>query len=146
MPSMTTRSRISAKQSLSFDEPTVNLTPLIDVVFVILIMFIVIAPLLELDQVELAESSKAPLETNHSVQENSPITIHVHQDNTIWFDNQLVTVSQLIQRLKSAKARFPKATPQVFHDKRAQFGTYQSVKNAAEEAGFSQMDIILKPA
>ena len=37
--------------SRAIEEPTVNLTPLIDVVFVILIMFIVVAPLLELELV-----------------------------------------------------------------------------------------------
>lgn len=140
------RSRISSQASLHVEEPTVNLTPLIDVVFVILIMFIVIAPLLELDHIELAENAPSSLDTSQSVQESSPIAIHVHQNNTIWFNNQTVTPAQLTEQLKLAKTRFPKANPQVFHDKRAQFGTYQSVKNATEEAGFTQLDIILKPA
>lgn len=130
---------------LAIEEPTVNLTPLIDVVFVILIMFIVIAPLLEMDQVELAEGSMTSMVTP-SVQENSPVTIHVHQDNTIWFNKQKVSPSELAFQLKQAKQKFPQARPQVFHDKKAHFGTYQSVKNAAEEAGFSHLDIILKPA
>ncbi|WP_068471288.1 ExbD/TolR family protein [Candidatus Protochlamydia phocaeensis] len=141
-----TRSRFSFSSFQTPDEPTVNLTPLIDVVFVILIMFIVIAPLLELDQVELADAPHMPLQTSQSVQESSPITIHVHPDNTIWFNNQLVSLAQLREQLKLAKQQFPKINPQVFHDRRAQFGTYQSVKNAAEEAGFAQLEIILKPA
>jgi len=37
-------------------EPTINITPLIDVVFVILIAFIIVAPLLEKEQVELSLS------------------------------------------------------------------------------------------
>jgi len=47
--------------------------------------------------------------------------------------------------LKKAKREMPTQIPQVFHDKNAHFGTYQMVKNAVEEAGFEQMDIILKP-
>ena len=39
------------------EEPEVNLTPLIDIVFVILIVFIVIAPLLQIEQVQLADAS-----------------------------------------------------------------------------------------
>lgn len=140
------RSRLPFLHSAETDEPTVNLTPLIDVVFVILIMFIIIAPLLEQDQVELAEAPHLSMQTSKAVQESSPITIHVHADNTIWFNNQVMTVAQLTEKLKQAKSRFPTTNPQVFHDKRAHFGTYQSVKNAAEEAGFTQMDIILKPA
>ena len=127
------------------EEPTVNLTPLIDVVFVILIMFIVIAPLLEMDRVELANGISDPLESPMSVQENSPISIHVRQDNTILFNNQPVTLASLGDRLKKAKKQYPGVRPQVFHDRRAQFGTYQGIKNAAEAAGFKQLDVILKP-
>jgi len=128
------------------EEPVVNLTPLIDVVFVILIMFIVIAPLLELDRVDLADAAKDPMEGSIAVQENSPISIHVRKDNTIWFDKQKVNVKELTALLVKAKVKYPKAKPQLFHDKTAHFGIYQSVKNAAEAAGFEQMDVVLKPA
>lgn len=126
------------------EEPAINLTPLIDVVFVILIMFILVAPLLEMDQIDLANAASNQKE-NHAVQENSPIAIHVHKNNTISYNNQNVTPSHLTELLKQAKQRHPKARPQLFHDRQAHFGTYQTVKNAAEEAGFQQMDIILKP-
>lgn len=128
----------------AIEEPTVNLTPLIDVVFVILIMFILIAPLLELDKVELAGASGSNEST--SVQESSPIAIHVRKDNTIWYNKQMVNINQLTPLLVEAKKRYPQAKPQLFHDKNAQFGIYQSVKNAAESAGFNQLDVVLKPA
>lgn len=140
------RSRVAFINRLTDEEPTVNLTPLIDVVFVILIMFIVIAPLLELDRVELADGPLASLGQVQSVQESSPITIHVLQDNTIRFNDQIVTSMELTTLLLNAKRQYPQARPQVFHDRRAYFGTYQSVKNAVEAAGYSQIDIILKPS
>lgn len=127
----------------SFEEPTVNLTPLIDVVFVILIGFIIIAPMLELDRIELAEAPKNSLPS--SVQETSPISIHVKADHTIWYKNNRMELAVLKEKLKEDKIRYPKATPQLFHDKRAYFGTYQEIKNALEAAGFDQVDIILKP-
>lgn len=141
-----TRARISFTGHSAFEEPTVNLTPLIDVVFVILIMFIVIAPLLEHDNVELASGPTAFMANSSSVQESSPIAIQVHHDNTIWFNSRIISASDLLLELKEAKMRYPEARPQIFHDKKAHFGTYQIVKNAAEEAGFSHIDIILKPA
>lgn len=137
--------RFFRSSSQTIEEPMINLTPLIDVVFVILIMFIVVAPLLELDRVELADASADPLDNTITVQENSPISIHVNKDNAIVFNNQRVTLVQLTERLREAKKRYPKARPQIFHDRRAHFGTYQSIKNAAEAAGFQQMDVILKP-
>lgn len=132
--------------SRAYEEPTVNLTPLIDVVFVILIMFIVVAPLLELDRVELAYASSAPSDKSMSVQETSPISIHVRGDNTVWMNGHQVGIGQLTQNLSQAKQRYPHARPQLFHDRKAHFGTYQSVKNAVEAAGFQQMDVILNPA
>lgn len=128
------------------EEPSVNLTPLIDVVFVILITFIVVAPLLELDRVDLASTEYAPQDKSISVQEMSPIAIYVRSDNAVIVDGNPVTFPQLIAYLTEAKKRFPTAKPQVYHDKKAHFGTYQSVKNAAEAAGFEQMDVVLKPA
>jgi biopolymer transport protein ExbD len=128
-----------------YSEPTVNLTPLIDVVFVILIMFIVIAPLLQLEEIDLAAAAQQTTNQMIPVQEASPIAIHVQRDNSIVFGGNRVTIQQLTQSLREAKSRYPEARLQLFHDKVAQFGTYQSVKNAAEEAGFSSLDLILKP-
>jgi biopolymer transport protein ExbD len=133
------------RQQEAFEEPAVNLTPLIDVVFVILIMFIVVAPILELDRVELADAS-AKTEDVVSVTDPSPVTIYVRKDNTVWLGEQRVNIEQLIVRLQQAKVEYPKARPQLFHDRTAYFGTYQAVKNAVEMAGFKELDIILKPS
>lgn len=128
------------------EEPIINLTPLIDVVFVILIMFIVIAPLLELDKVNLAEAPKESAEGKTSLQEASPVSIHVRKDNSIWFSSRNVTGPELTALLKKARNEYPDVRPQLFHDKQAHFGTYQTIKNAAEEAGYHQLDIVLKPS
>lgn len=128
------------------EEPMINLTPLIDVVFVILIMFILIAPLLELDRVELADAPRHFKENSVSVQETSPVSIHVQKDESLWLNKERITLPELTQRLKQLKTRYPQARPQLFHDKKASFGVYQSVKNAIEEAGYPELDIILKPA
>lgn len=127
------------------EEPAVNLTPLIDVVFVILIMFILVAPLLELDRVRLADAPKQGGVQAVSVQENSPIVIHVHRDNQVTLNHEPVALGQLQERLGEAKRMYPQAHPQLFHDQQGHFGVYQTVKNAAEAAGFEQMDVVLKP-
>ena len=76
----------------------------------------------------------------------SPIAIHVHKDNTVSLNNRKIKMVQLSALLIQAHKKYPNARPQLFHDRKAHFGTYQSVKNAAEDAGFHQMDIILKPS
>ncbi len=137
--------RLSALKEGASEETPINLTPLIDVVFVVLIMFIIIAPMLELDRVQLASAAQRENKEMAVVQENSPLAIHVHEDNTIWINQRIVTEKELIQILKQAKRVYPQKIPQLFHDKKAQFGTYQTIKNAVEIAGFEQLDVILQP-
>lgn len=127
----------------SLEEPLINLTPLIDVVFVVLITFMLLAPILEIDSVDLASSG--PTSKKDSSLQSSPIVINVHADNTIWVQGQSLTLPQLEKRLREEKKRHPKAIPQLVQDSHAQFGTYQSVKNTLEALGFDQMDIVLKP-
>ena len=127
-------------QTHTFDDALINLTPLIDVVFVILIAFILVAPLLEVDQVELASSSPA---SEKSLQDKSKISIYVKADNSIWLNGRKVLPHELEKNLKALKGS--EKTIKLFHDKKALFGTYQIVKNAVEASGFQQMDVILKP-
>lgn len=121
----------------------IELTPLIDVVFVVLIMFILIAPILEVDNVKLA---RAPAREQTESTNMSSLTIHVHENDTIWINKKLVTPESLFPVLKALKSKNPKLTPQLFHDRKAHFGTYQIVKNAVEEAGFNELDVVLEPA
>ena len=131
--------------NVSIEEVQVNLTPLIDVVFVVLIIFIIIAPMLELDRVQLATGPERGAKEVVAVQENSPIAIHVRADNSIWFNNRSIPIKELIAILKEAHKKYPTKTPQLFHDRKAYFETYQNVKNAVESAGFEQLDVILQP-
>lgn len=135
--------RTRARKYRLEEEANVNLTPLIDVVFVILIMFIVVAPLLEIDRVDLAAGP--PLAPERIQIQKSEITIHVFANNTITLNQQPVTLAQLKMGLEMAKKRWPEAHPQIFHDRQATFGTYQAVKNTVEATGFSEMDVVLKP-
>lgn len=137
--------RIGSNRSKSFEEPAINITPLVDVVFVLLISFILVAPLLETDSVELAGSGGAPTHTPMRSQDESPLAIHVLKDNSILIQGRKVTLNQLPQAILEIQRRFPKAKPQLFQDKRAFFGVYQEIKNCLEHLGYSEMEIILNP-
>lgn len=128
------------------EEPSVNLTPLIDVVFVILIMFILIAPLFEIENIELANASAVDKEAGALNKDAGPIAIQVFRDDTIQFNKVPVGIDRLYDLLLLAKRQYPSAAPQLFHDRRASFGVYQSIKNALEAAGFEEVDLVLQPA
>lgn len=126
------------------DSGGMNLTPLIDVVFVVLILFILIAPMLELEKVHLASGSLKEKQTL-AVPGEKFLTIHVQEDNTVLVNRSRVALQQLLPLLQTLHVKNPSAVPQLFHDKKAYFGTYQSVKNAVEAAGFEELDLILEP-
>jgi biopolymer transport protein ExbD len=134
------------RRHIDISEPTINLTPLIDVVFVVLIAFILVAPLLDRDQVELAGGGSLPSHVPLSMKDASPIQIHVRADNTILFLGTKTSLDELPHKLTLAKRNFPQAKPQVFHDRKAHFGTYQAIKNCLEQVGFDEMDIVLTPS
>ncbi len=125
----------------SKEESLLDLTPLIDVVFVVLIMFIIMAPLVEMEKVELAHSSTQTKTTSTSV-ENT--TVHVQKDGTILLNKTKVDPNEFLTKLTVIKKHSPQMIPQVYHDKDATFGTYQMVKSILEKAGFTQMDLIVK--
>ncbi len=140
---MTNRRSRSSQAGAQEEESLLNLTPLIDVVFVVLIIFILIAPMLEVDKIKLSSSYQ---EAKHSSASTaSPIAIHVHEDNSIWINQKKVSLEELPSLLKRERQKNLTQTPQLFHDKKAHFGTYQMVKNAAEYAGYEELDVILLP-
>ena len=138
------RTRRPPSDELVVEEPLINLTPLIDVVFVVLITYMLIAPVLNIDPVDLAPSGPGSQKESPAA-ENAPISVSVHADNSIWMQGRTLSLNQLEKQLKELKNRYPKAIPQLAQDTKAHFGTYQAVKNAMEAAGFEQMDVILKP-
>lgn len=142
---MLKRRVFSSDQEDDHDEGLINLTPLIDVVFVVLIVFILIAPMVEMERVNLAEAPRDKKDEPIPIQ-SAKIVITVKEDNSIWLNKEKVSISDLAARLKKLKAQYPKENPRLFHDRKAHFGTYQTVKNAVESCDFAELDVVLNPA
>ena len=126
------------------EDEEINLTPLIDVVFVVLIMFILIAPLVEIDRIQLSSKGQSQKKPMVSSPQEGALKIYVYDDNSVWLNGVSVTIEELSKILKNSSFQTKSLTPQVFHDKKGHFGTYQAIKNALEYAGFDAVDVILK--
>lgn len=120
------------------DEHFINLTPLIDVVFVVLISFIVIAPILQGEKVALAPAG----ETSEKLSSENKTTIYVLEDNTFSFHQKKLGFVELKQTLIQHKKKSD-AIPCIYHDEKASFGTYQRLKNLLESLGYLEMDVVL---
>lgn len=128
------------------DQGDVDLTPLIDVVFVVLIMFILVAPMLDVDKIHLASGAHANRSEKIVSQDIHSLLIHVHEDNIVLINKNKVELEKLPFILKTLHKKDPKLIPQLYQDRKAYFGTYQMIKNAVEDAGYEELDIILQPA
>lgn len=124
------------------DHPDVNLTPLIDIVFVILMAFMISMPLIRLDTIALAPGSSEKTALNK--EESSPITIKVFADQTITLNECPLTMQELQKQLLLLYARNPKNIPLLLQDGDTPFKLYQEVKTSIESAGFHELHIALK--
>ena len=136
------RRRIRFPDSMD-DGELINLTPLLDVLFLILVFFILIAPLLDFDRLELAPSSDNKQELS-SLNESSQIKIYVQKDNSIWLGTHAISLPDLSIALDQYYKSRPNDIPQLYQDQEASFGTYQKIKNLVESIGFEQLDVVLK--
>lgn len=126
-------------------EPQVNITPLIDVVFVVLISFILIAPLLQIEEIELSKGGEQTKALENA--EKSRIQVQIDANNEVRLNKILAKEDHLPQLLCAWRARWPaKRRALVFCDHRASFGTYQRVKCTLEGAGFEHLELVLIPS
>ena len=72
----------------------INLTPLLDVLFVVLIMFILVAPMLDVDKVNLA-SGKRTSSNEETLQKSPPLAIYVGENNQIKLNKQSISLKHL---------------------------------------------------
>ncbi|SPN73898.1 biopolymer transport protein ExbD,protein TolR,Biopolymer transport protein ExbD/TolR [Chlamydia serpentis] len=124
------------------EEPTVNLTPLIDIVFVILMAFIITVPLIKLDSIALAPGTQNQELLND--QEASTAVIKVLADHSLTLNDHPVTLEDLTQQLTLFHKTHPEYTPLLLQDGRTTFRTYQQVKHAIEAAGFHELHVALQ--
>lgn len=122
----------------------INLTPLLDVLFVVLILFILIAPMMNIDKINLTQSSSKTLETS-SMNEKNTLPIMLSKSGQIFVANKLASVKTLKAVLYKIHETNKSIKPRLFVDANAPFGKYTEIKDLIEETGFSCLEIALKP-
>ena len=124
-------------------EDHVNMTPLIDVVFLLLIFFLT-ATTFQKDEIEMS----LDLPESASGQEGGDtraIVINVSRDGRLLVDGREVTVEALQQKLKAAAARDKDQEVLIRGDEKAQFGLVAQVFDACVIAKLSSISIGADP-
>lgn len=89
-------------QSSPFDE--INMIPLIDITFFLLIIFLMMMPIIEYG------TSVAPPEMNSNPLPEDYKTVAIDKDGRLIYDKRVITQEQLLDELRKLKSNSPKTT------------------------------------
>lgn len=120
------------KKGRSADESNdIDLTPMLDVVFIMLIFFIVTASFVK----EIGIDVNMPENDNPPETEAPPnILVRITADNQIWMEDRRVDERAVRSNIERMRAELPKASVIISADPKAHAGTYVLVADAAREA------------
>jgi biopolymer transport protein TolR len=126
----------------------INVTPMVDVMLVLLIIFMVITPMLQKGvSVELAKTDN-PISMQDADKEDA-LLVAVMRDGKIFFGSDQVTADQLTEKVKDRLEK--KTDKRVFikADARAKYGSVVEVVDNIRSAGVDQVGLLTearKPA
>jgi len=134
-----------SRKQIDDEDPQLNMTPLLDVLFVLLMLFILIAPFLQLDRVQLTGAIiEAKNLTTANFETRSELLIEVDNKDHILINNQNVDITKLETAIKSLGLNSEKIVPLLIEDQKSTFGTFETIKQTLEKLGFKQLDVVLK--
>jgi biopolymer transport protein TolR len=116
----------------------INVTPLVDVMLVLLIIFMVTAPLLTSGvPIELPDSRANPLD-----QEPDQVTISLDHQGTVFIDNDRVEVGGLASRLQALHHGGKPPLVTLRADRGIDYGRVMAVMGELNHAGFNSISLV----
>lgn len=114
------------------DGAEIDLTPMLDVVFIMLIFFIVVASFIKEAGIEISRP-----DDNQQTDPNDAVSIlvSVASDGQIWMDNRRVDVRAVRANIQRMLAEDPAAPVTIKVEKGAKTGVVVDIADAAREAG-----------
>ena len=119
----------------------INVTPLVDVMLVLLIIFMITAPLMSHKvKVELPQANldKRP----DAVPPTPPITVTVQEDGHLYWNDAPVTRDQLESQLSVEAQKTPQPEVNVRGDKTTKYRIVSDVVNIAQQQGIAKVGFI----
>ena len=119
----------------------INVTPFVDVMLVLLIIFMVTAPLMQQGiEVDLPETTTEPIPTRHE-----PLVVTVKRDGTPFVANQQVEMEELTAKLEAIFDARGDEDVFLRADKNTPYGAVAKVMAAIQNAGAPGINIITDP-
>jgi biopolymer transport protein TolR len=118
----------------------INVTPMVDVMLVLLIIFMVSAPLLTVGvPLDLPQTQAKSLE-----QDREPLTVSVNLQGQVFLQNSEIPVDELVAKLKAiteARGGFDERI-YVRGDRKVDYGTVMRVMGRLSQAGFRRVALV----
>ncbi|WP_319380863.1 biopolymer transporter ExbD [Thiomicrorhabdus sp.] len=114
-----------------------NITPLIDMVFILLVFFVVNTSFVKETGIEIQRPNAKSTET----QEQANILIAVTREGEIWIDKQQVDLRALRGHIERLHAESPEGTAVVLADTHSQTGIVMQVVDQARLAGIAKVAV-----
>ena len=119
----------------------INITPLVDVVLVLLLIFMLTAPVLQ-SGIDVAIPKTRTV--NQVTEERMVVTIDREQN--VFLQDKPVNVNELPARLRTTGKGDPaKRVIYLRADERVPFGAFASVMDAVKQAGITNISIVTRP-
>jgi biopolymer transport protein TolR len=117
---------------------TINVTPLVDVMLVLLVVFMVTAPLLTVGVPVDLPQTQAP-----AINEpKEPTVISVTKDGAIYIQETAIPIDSLVDRLQAITGSNPDAILYVRGDKDINYGRVLEVMSLISSAGFRKVSLV----
>jgi len=129
---MSRRRRISGEE-----EAEINMTPMLDVVFIMLIFFIVTASFVK----EAGIDVNRPDASTAEKKAQGNILVAISESGQLWIDKRQVDVRQLRPNIERLHAENPQGAVVIQADKNSKNGLLVDVMDAAREAGVFNVSI-----
>ena len=119
----------------------INVTPFVDVMLVLLVVFMITAPLLQTGvEIELPE-----VDTPNVPENKDPIIITINKNNETFISKKLITSNILIDKLKEIKKANPKTQIYIRADKSVTYNVLMEVMKQIIDSGITNINLITLP-
>ena len=116
----------------------INVTPFVDVMLVLLIVFMVSAPLLTVGvPIDLPQSRAKPLEGD-----NEPLTVSINAQGQVFLQDSEITLDDLVPRLTAIAQNGYEERIYVRGDQDVGYGAIMSVMGRLNAAGFKRIGLV----
>ncbi len=114
--------------------PVMNVTPLVDVVLVLLIIFMVVIPAMgKSGQVDLPSIFNVDPEAKSKT---DPFTLSLTTDGSMYFEQEQLSPEQFVTTLRAAQEREPSRRLVLRADRKAPYGEVRKLFKSCQEIGF----------